>query len=84
MRLIAFHRDRDYPQIDRVSSAYTPLHSFRLEEEKHYQQQYGDMYFLRLAKLKPAVEEMATEAWSDIEVRVQHNALILQMLTTLR
>ena len=26
------------------------------------------MYFLRLAKLKPAVEELAEEAWGDMEV----------------
>jgi hypothetical protein len=26
------------------------------------------MYFLRLAKLKPAVEELAQEAWEDFEV----------------
>ena len=28
------------------------------------------MYFLRLAKLKPVVEEIATEAWSDLTVRL--------------
>lgn len=28
------------------------------------------MYFLRLAKLKPAVEEIAEEAWNDFEVRL--------------
>ena len=26
------------------------------------------MYFLRLAKLKPAVEQVAAEAWDDFEV----------------
>ena len=26
------------------------------------------MYFLRLAKLKPAVEELAEDAWGDLEV----------------
>lgn len=26
------------------------------------------MYFLRLAKLKPAVEELAIEAWDGLEV----------------
>ena len=26
------------------------------------------MYFLRLAKLKPAVEQVAAEAWDDLEV----------------
>ena len=27
------------------------------------------MYFLRLSKLRPAVEEIAAEAWKDIEVK---------------
>jgi len=26
------------------------------------------MYFLRLAKLKPAVEEIATDTWGEFEV----------------
>lgn len=37
--------------------------------DRHYQQQYGDMYFLRLAKLKPAVEQVATQAWEGFSVR---------------
>ncbi len=28
------------------------------------------MYFLRLTKLKPAVEQTATEAWCDFQVRL--------------
>ena len=28
------------------------------------------MYFLRLAKLKPAVEELAEAAWSEFEVHL--------------
>jgi DNA polymerase delta subunit 2 len=39
-----------------------------LEKEKHYQQQYGDMYFLRLTKLKPAVEKIAEEAWDGFQI----------------
>ena len=62
--------DEEYPVIERTSSSYNPLHSFDLAkgDQKHYQQQYGDMYFLRLAKLKPAVEELAEEAWGNLEV----------------
>lgn len=47
-----------------------PLRNFDLArgEDKHYQQQYGDMYFLRLAKLKPAVEQIASEAWEGYQV----------------
>jgi DNA polymerase delta subunit 2 len=39
-----------------------------LEKEKHYQQQYGDMYFLRLTKLKPVVEIIAEEAWDGFQI----------------
>lgn len=63
-------RDQEYAAIERQPSSYNALHTFDLAkgEEKQYQQQYGDMYFLRLAKLKPAVEELAGEAWGDIQV----------------
>ncbi|RYP10505.1 hypothetical protein DL765_008074 [Monosporascus sp. GIB2] len=50
-------------QLERVASTYKPLHSFRLNKEKSYQQQFADMYFLRLTKIKPAVEQIATETW---------------------
>ncbi|KAI9823641.1 MAG: hypothetical protein M1819_001154 [Sarea resinae] len=63
-------RDQEYPAITRAASSYNPLRTFDLArgEQKHYQQQYGDMYFLRLAKLKPAVEELATEAWEGFQI----------------
>jgi hypothetical protein len=59
--------------LERTPSAYNPLHSFRLPrgEGKHYQQQFGDMYFLRLAKLKPVVEAIAKEAWDGFTVRIK-------------
>ena len=31
-------------------------------------QQFGDIYFLRLAKLKPVVEKIGAEEWSDFEI----------------
>jgi hypothetical protein len=37
---------------------------------RHYQQQYGDMYFLRLARLKATVEKVATDAWGELRVRM--------------
>ncbi|KAL2040186.1 hypothetical protein N7G274_007089 [Stereocaulon virgatum] len=63
-------KEEEYPTIDRIPSSYNPLHSFDLAkgDQKHYQQQYGDMYFLRLAMLKPAVEEIAADAWGEIEI----------------
>ncbi|KAK4694532.1 DNA polymerase delta subunit 2, partial [Lecanoromycetidae sp. Uapishka_2] len=62
--------NEDYPTIERLPSSYNPLQSFDLAkgDQKHYQQQYGDMYFLRLAMLKPAVEEIAAETWGDFEI----------------
>ena len=56
--------------LERVKSSYNPLHSYELAPggHKQYQQQYADMYFLRLAVLKPAVEELARDAWGDFQV----------------
>ncbi|PFH59312.1 hypothetical protein XA68_12513 [Ophiocordyceps unilateralis] len=47
----------------RADSSYAPLSSFALDKQRPYQQQYGDMYFLRLTKLRPAVDAVATAAW---------------------
>ncbi|KAK5631189.1 hypothetical protein RRF57_006904 [Xylaria bambusicola] len=52
-------------EFERTASDYRPLHSFKLDKEKSYQQQFADMYFLRLTKLKPTVEQIAAEAWRD-------------------
>jgi DNA polymerase delta subunit 2 len=37
-------------------------------EKKHYAQQFADLYFLRLAILKPDIEKIAREAWANFEV----------------
>ncbi|KAI0124216.1 DNA polymerase alpha/epsilon subunit B-domain-containing protein [Xylariales sp. AK1849] len=55
-------------ELERSSSTYKPLHSFRLDKEKSYKQQYADMYFLRLAKIKPAVEQLASAEWADMVI----------------
>lgn len=62
--------NQEYTTLDRTPSSYNPLRSFHLAkgEQKHYQQQYADMYFARLAVLKPAVEGVAQEAWDGFEV----------------
>ncbi|KAF2740552.1 DNA polymeras-like protein subunit delta-2 [Polyplosphaeria fusca] len=54
----------------RKPSVYNPLHTFQLPQgaEKHYQQQFADMYFLRLAQLKKAVKQKAEEAWGDFQL----------------
>ncbi|KAL6855782.1 DNA polymerase alpha/epsilon subunit B domain-containing protein [Trichoderma novae-zelandiae] len=52
----------------RAPSAYKPLHSYALDKNRSYKQQYGDMYFLRLAKIKPAVEAVAAKAWEGTEI----------------
>ncbi|KAJ5156728.1 hypothetical protein N7492_009531 [Penicillium capsulatum] len=60
----------EYEPVYRTTSQYNPLDTFKLPmgPDRHYQQQYGDMYFLRLAKLKPAVEQVATEAWEGFSI----------------
>lgn len=47
----------------RPKSNYHPLQTYDLDKARSYQQQYGDMYFLRLTKIKPAVEKVAAAAW---------------------
>ena len=61
-------RDESYETLERAQSAYKPLSTFKLKRDRSYKQQYGDMYFLRLAKIKPAVERVAAEAWDDLEI----------------
>ncbi|KAF2178525.1 hypothetical protein K469DRAFT_731548 [Zopfia rhizophila CBS 207.26] len=57
-------------QSSRGPSAYSPLHTFELPKgaERHYQQQYADMYFLRLAQLRSSVKQRAEDAWKDFEL----------------
>ncbi|QVM13637.1 hypothetical protein D8B26_008245 [Coccidioides posadasii str. Silveira] len=60
----------EYPPVYRQHSAYNPLYTFRLPSGKtrHYQQQYADIYFLRLARLKPAVAEIAAAEWEEFTI----------------
>ncbi|ORY71195.1 DNA polymerase alpha/epsilon subunit B-domain-containing protein [Pseudomassariella vexata] len=51
-------------ELERKASTYKPINSFSLEKDKSYQQQFADMYFLRLTKIKPAVEQVAVDTWS--------------------
>lgn len=62
--------DEEPPVLQRNRSTYNPLQTYVLPrgEAKHYQQQYADMYFARLAQLKPAVEAVAAEAFADFEI----------------
>jgi hypothetical protein len=55
----------------RGASDYYPLHTFDLPKgaDRHYAQQFADMYFLRLAHLKAQVKARAQDAWHDFEVR---------------
>lgn len=67
----ANRRSGDAPSApSRNVSAYSPLPTFQLPKgaDKHYNQQFADMYFLRLAKLRKAVKAKAHEAWDDFEV----------------
>lgn len=52
-----------HPQKERAPSNYKPLDTFTLEKEKSYQQQFADIYYLRLTKIKPTVEKLAAETW---------------------
>ncbi|TVY93109.1 DNA polymerase subunit delta [Lachnellula willkommii] len=60
--------DQNYAALERASTSYKPHETYALEKEKHYQQQFADIYFLRLTKLKPAVERIASDAWEDFQI----------------
>lgn len=66
----------------REPSAYNPLHTFDLPKgtDKHYGQQFADMYFLRLAQLKKCVMQKAEEAWSDFELGGEKATFIERVL----
>ena len=69
-------------QLNREQSSYNPLFSYRLPhgEQKQYMQQFGDMYFLRLAELKPVVEAVAEEEWEDFEIAGEHAQRVERVL----
>jgi DNA polymerase delta subunit 2 len=60
--------DQPHNAPSRAASTYSPLHTFDLDSQRPYKQQYGDMYFLRLTKIKPAVEEVAAAAWTGMTI----------------
>ncbi|KAF2842716.1 DNA polymerase delta subunit 2 [Patellaria atrata CBS 101060] len=66
--LLSGPTDTPFPTATRHASSYNPLHTFHLPkgEQKHYQQQFADLYFLRLAQLKEVVEEVAGEDWDMV------------------
>lgn len=68
--ILIYRDDEEYAPVYRQPSHYHPLNTFQLPtgHERQYQQQYGDMYFLRLARLKPAAEEIAKETWEGLSV----------------
>ncbi|KAK3899495.1 DNA polymerase alpha/epsilon subunit B-domain-containing protein [Staphylotrichum tortipilum] len=51
---------------ERCESNYKPLDTFSLSKDRQYQQQFADIYFLRLTKIKPAVEQAAAAAWEGM------------------
>ncbi|KAL2857177.1 DNA polymerase alpha/epsilon subunit B-domain-containing protein [Aspergillus pseudoustus] len=73
---------QQYEPVLRNPSVYNPLDTFRLPpgQDRQYQQQYGDMYFLRLAKLKPAVEAVAVEAWEGFSIAGEHARRVERVL----
>ncbi|KAK4546212.1 hypothetical protein LTR36_002349 [Oleoguttula mirabilis] len=56
--------------LDRTPSAYTPHPTYRLPpgSARHYQNQYADMYFARLAQLKPATLAIAADAFDTFSI----------------
>jgi DNA polymerase delta subunit 2 len=70
------------PSSARGSSNYDPLDTFVLPQgtERHYSQQFADMYFLRLAQLKKEVKAMAHAAWDDFSLGGQKAQFVERVL----
>ncbi|KAK4164897.1 DNA polymerase alpha/epsilon subunit B-domain-containing protein [Cladorrhinum sp. PSN259] len=60
--------DNEPEPILRTESNYKPLNTFVLPKQRQYRQQFADIYFLRLTKIKPAVEEAAIAAWKNTKI----------------
>jgi DNA polymerase delta subunit 2 len=54
----------------RTTCTYNPLKKYLLPrgEGRHYQQQYADMYFARLAQLRSSVEQVAAPAFGHVQI----------------
>ncbi|KAH6626911.1 DNA polymerase alpha/epsilon subunit B-domain-containing protein [Chaetomium sp. MPI-SDFR-AT-0129] len=52
-------------QVERAESNYKSLDTFALPKDRGYQQQFADVYFLRLTKIKPSVEQVAAARWKN-------------------
>ncbi|KAI5306666.1 N-acetyltransferase 9 [Ascosphaera pollenicola] len=64
-------RDDDvYETDERVDSLYCPLTNYRLPPggARQFQQQFADIYFLRLTQLKPVLAEIARQAWEGLTI----------------
>lgn len=65
---IILSRDTPLSVPPRDESSYKPFSTFTLDQQRSYKQQYGDMYFLRLTKIKPAVEQVAAASWDGTTI----------------
>ena len=65
-----YKKDESHSERRRMPSNYNPMYSYRLGrgEAKQYDQQFADLYYLRLAKLKPVLSSLAGEDWADFEI----------------
>ncbi len=81
-QLLNVYRGEATDAPSRSLTAYHPLSTFVLDKDRQYQQQFADMYFLRLAKIKPAVDNIAQESWQDTVIggeRAKHMERVLDV-----
>ncbi|KAL7273410.1 DNA polymerase delta small subunit Cdc1 [Rhizina undulata] len=73
--------DDTYNSVQRAQAEFESIPRFRIKE-RTYQQQFSDIYFLRLTKLKPQVDKVAEAAWDDLEIqgeKVNHVERVLDV-----
>jgi DNA polymerase delta subunit 2 len=68
--LLAEPSAAEFPIPLRAHSSYSSLSTFVLPKasDRKYSTQYADLYFVRLALLKRALEDNAKAAWKDTEI----------------
>ncbi|KAK9478819.1 DNA polymerase alpha/epsilon subunit B-domain-containing protein [Lipomyces japonicus] len=74
--LTASNHDNSHAVFTRASSQFNPIKEYNDEffityKNKTYNQQYANLYYIRLAMLKPRVSKIAAECWTGMKIAGQ-------------
>ncbi|GAO50669.1 hypothetical protein SAICODRAFT_94784 [Saitoella complicata NRRL Y-17804] len=75
--------DEKFESLHRVEAVYDPLPERRdglIVSNRQYRQQYANLYYLRLATLKPILSAHAERKWASIKIAGQKPRLVMNTL----